>query len=194
MMKFINDFEKKEWLGREALKDLQIIYPELFKNYIEFTPEGCRYDAFYFIYDNNFKIKKRVFIEIKVRSENWDEPFLEWNKWKDITDIAKNDLYLNDDEYEILYLNFFPNETILWKIKDMDKSELVQRNMNKTTVESRTNKKDKKVWLMNKSLGKSLNYTINENLLLKRNYDEYMGELVSKQIKKKPGLEDILFN
>jgi hypothetical protein len=194
MIKFASGYEKNEWLGREALKDLQIIYPELFKNYIEFTPEGCRYDAFYFIYDNDFKIKKRVFIEIKVRSENWDEPFLEWNKWKDITDIAKNVFDLNDDEYEILYLNFFPNETIVWKIKYMDKSLLVESKMNKATVESTSIKKNKKVWLMDKSVGKSLNYTINEPLLLKRNYDEYLSKLVTKQIKRKPGLEDILFN
>jgi hypothetical protein len=193
-MKFINDFEKNEWLGREALKDLTTLYPDLFKNKIEYTPEGCVYDAFYFIYDDEFNIKKRVFIEIKVRNKNWNDPFLEHKKWKDITHLAKNVFFLKDDEYEILYLNFFPGETVLWKIKDMDTSLLEERLMNKTTVLSTKDKKNKKVWLMDKKAGKSLNYSINENLLIKRSYDKYLSELVKKQIVKKPGLEDILFN
>lgn len=192
-MKFSTDFEKNEFVGREALKQIKIMYPDIFSGQIEYTNDMCVYDAFYFIYDKDYKIKKRVFIEIKVREKDWDEPFLEYNKWNDITNIAKNELCLNNDEYEILYINFLPSETIVWKIKDMNQNDLVVRKMNKATCNSRSDKKDKKVWLMNKSKGKQLNYILNQQQILSNKYNEYISNKIKEVIKKKPGLEDILF-
>ena len=192
-MRFSSNFEQKEWLGREALKEIKILYPEIFRNNIEFTPDMCVYDAFYFIYDENFKIKKRVFIEIKIRDIEYDNYILEWKKWNDINNLAKNDLMLNDDEYEILYINFTPESTYLWKVKDMNKEDLITKKMNKVTSISRTDKKDKKTWLLEKDSGKRLNYILNEKLLINKTYDNYLSNKVKEVIIKKPGLEDILF-
>jgi len=193
-MRFSSDFEKREWLGREALKEIKILYPDLFKYNIEFTTDKCIYDAFYFIYDENFKIIKRVFIEIKIRDEEYENYILEWKKWNDITNIAKKQLFLNDDEYEILYINFTPNSTYLWKVKDMNKEELITKKMNKATSNSRFNKIDKKTWLLEKSVAKQLKYILNDELLINKTYNNYLSNKVKEVIKKKPGLEDILFN
>ena len=193
-MRFTNDFEKNEHLGRKALSELKQIYSDIFSGTIEYTPDFCPYDAFYFIYDNEYKIKKRIFIEIKIRNKDYDDLFLEWNKWRDINNIATKQLHLKEDEFEILYINFLPTGTIIWKIKDMKSKDLVVRKMNKATSIDRKNKIDKKVWLLDKSVGKRLNYILNEDRILKQTYDSYLINKVKENIKKKPGLEDVLFN
>ena len=60
--RFIDEFEKREWLGREALKEVKELYPEYFKFELLFT-EGKYddYDAYYFVIDKDtFNITKRV--------------------------------------------------------------------------------------------------------------------------------------
>jgi len=193
-MRFTDDYEKREWLGREALKELQEIYPEYFKYDLRFTTEKyADYDAFYFIIDEDTqKLRKRVWIEIKIRDTNYDEYVLEYKKLNQL--IKKRDeLFLTEDDVIFLYLNYTPNETIIWNIsKIKEEGEVKSKVMNKATSTSRKDKMNKKIYYLKPSDGKRLDYVLNEKHLL-RKYDNYLLDKVKEQIKKKPGLEDILF-
>ena len=193
-MKFTDDYEKREWLGREALKELKEIYPEYFKYELRFTTEKyAYYDAFYFIIDvDTQKLRKRVWIEIKIRDETYDDYVLELKKLNQL--IKKRDeMFLTEDDVIFLYLNYTPNETIIWNItKIKEEGEVKNKVMNKATSTSRKDKKDKKIYYLKPSDGKRLDYVLNEKQLL-RKYDNYLLDKVKEMIKKKPGLEDILF-
>lgn len=192
-MRFTDDFEKKEWLGRQALKELQKIYPEYFKWDIHFT-EGKYddYDAYYFIVDENQNIKKRVWVEIKIRDLEYDSYILEKKKLNQL--IKKRDsMFLTKDDVEFLYLNYTPSKTIIWNITNIkDEKKADRKMMNKATSISRDEKSNKEIYYLNQKEGKILNYILNEKHLLK-DYDDYLLNKLKKEIKKKPGLEDILF-
>lgn len=193
-MKFTDEFEKREWLARQALKELQEIYPEYFKWEIHFT-EGKYddYDAYYFILDiEKQNIKKRVWIELKIRDTEYDTYILEKKKLNQL--IKKRDsMFLTKDDVEFIYINFTPTRTIIWNITNIkDEKQLERKVMNKATSISRDDKKNKEIYYLYPSEGKILNYVLNEKNLLRR-YDEYLLDKVKEMIKKKPGLEDILF-
>jgi predicted secreted protein len=181
-MKFESDYDKWEWYGRQSLLKLQEIYPDLFKYNIELTNNDCIYDAFYHVYDENYKIIKRVFIEVKIRSIDWDKPYLEFKKWKSIKDLIEKTFYLKEGEYDILYINFLPNSTYVWKIKDMDQSNLITSKMNKATMASRSNKVDKKVWELDRSCGKSLDFIFNEKQFIREEKLKDLLEVSNKTI------------
>ena len=81
-MRFTNDFEKREFIGRESLRELQKLYSNLFKYQLHFTTDTyAAYDAFYHIIDTEtHSIKKRVLIEIKIRDRQFPEYILETKK------------------------------------------------------------------------------------------------------------------
>lgn len=194
-MKFTDDFEKREWLARQALKELQDIYPEYFKWQIHFT-EGKYddYDAYYFILDiEKQNIKKRVWIELKIRDTEYDTYILEKKKLNQLIK-KRDDMFLTSDDVEFLYINYTPTRTIIWNITNIkDERQLERKVMNKATSISRDDKKNKEIYYLKPSEGKILNYILNEKTLLRR-YDEYLLDKVKEMIKKKPGLEDILFS
>lgn len=167
-MNFTNEFEKREYLGREALKELKKIYPNLFKYDIHFTTDTyASYDAFYHIIDSEtHSIKKRVLIEIKIRDREFPEYILETKKLNSLKKIRK-DLGFNEDEMSILYINFCPNETIIWNI-DKINNDIVTNEYNKATSISRTNKINKDVIMLKPSEGKQLNYILDEKLILSK--------------------------
>lgn len=167
-MKFTNDFEKKEFLGREALKELQKLYPNLFKYELHFTTDTyAAYDVFYHIIDSEtHSIKKRVLIEIKIRDREFPEYIIETKKLNSLKKIRK-DLCFNEDEMSILYINFCPNETIIWNI-DKINNDIVTNEYNKATSVSRTHKINKDVIMLKPSEGKQLDYVLNEYKILNK--------------------------
>ena len=194
MMRFTNDFEKREWFGRQALKELQKKYPDTLKYPLTFSEETySEYDCRYFVIDEETQsIKRRVWIEIKIRDNNYDEYILEEKKLRSL--IRKRDnLLLNKDEVQFLYVNFTPDATLIWKIDDdmLNNSECLVAN--KATSTSRTNKVNKKVIYLNETTAKRFNYILNEVSLMDNYETEYLLPKLKEQIKKKPGLEDILF-
>jgi hypothetical protein len=191
-MRFADDYEKNEWLGREALKELKLIYPQYFKWDLHFTTgKWDDYDAYFFIIDETQRIKKRVWIELKIRERIFPNYILEKKKLNQLR-RKRDELFLKEDEVIFLYINYTPNETILWDITNIDMTKTQKIMANKATCESRTNKTNKDVILLDPKDGKRLEYIIQPTLLLK-NYDDYLLSKVKEQIKKKTGLEDILF-
>lgn len=193
-MRFTNEFERREWFGREALKELKRIYPEVFKWDITFTTEPYyEYDAYYFQLDAETQsIIKRFWIEIKIRDAEYDDFILEKKKLKSL--IKKRDnLSLGSDDVTFLYINFTPQRTIIWKLKDELLNEVENLVANKATADSRTNKINKEVIYLNPKSGKVFNYILNEKHL-ESSYDEtYLLPKVKEKIKTVAGLEQILF-
>jgi hypothetical protein len=190
---FVDDYEKREWIGREALKHLQSLYPESFKYDIHFTQgKYDDYDAFYFIYDNDNKFKKYVWIEIKVRYESFNEYFLEKKKLDRMIQ-QRDKLFLKEDEVVFLYLNFTPSGTYCWNITGMEKGYWDKVMMNTSTSNNKIDKQLKAVKLLSPSSGKTFDYIYDEKQLLRNYKINYLLPKVEKKIKKTGGL-DFLFD
>jgi hypothetical protein len=167
-MTFTNDFEKREYLGREALRELKVLYPNLFKYDLHFTTDTyAAYDAFYHIIDSDtHSITKRVLIEIKIRDRHFPEYILETKKLNSLKKIRK-DLGFNEDEMSILYINFCPNETIIWNI-DKINNDVKTNEYNKATAVSRKDKVSKDVIMLQPTEGKQLDYILDESKILNK--------------------------
>ena len=185
---FIDDYEKREWLGREALKELQQLYPNTFKYDIKFTSGRYDdYDAFYFIYDKDNKFQKYVWIEIKVRQTTYPDYFLEREKYKRM-EAQRDRLYLNKDEVIFLYLNFCPEGTYCWNITNIDDGKWEARFMNESTSKNTKDKENKWVKLLDPSFSKKFDYILNERQLLRNWKLNYLLPKVEERIKKQNNL------
>jgi hypothetical protein len=193
MQRFTDDFEKREYLGREALKELQLQHPDLFKYQITFTTEKySEYDAMYIILDDNQQITKRVWIELKIRDTDYDDGYiLETKKLNSLIKKRKS-LFLNENEVVFLYINFTPTKTIIWNVTNLE-IETKTLKANKATSDSRTNKINKSVLYLTQDTGRTLDYILNDKHLLTKYDTNYLLPKVKAEIKKRPGLEDILF-
>jgi hypothetical protein len=196
---FRDEFEENEFYGREALLAIQQYYPDLFKHQIKFTQNkfDC-HDAFWIVYDEDtHKILKRVFIEIKIRTEEYEEYILEYNKVNKIHTFVQ-ELGLSKDEYEILYINFCPKNTLIWKISDIGRDltceKIIRKRMNVKTAVSRTDKVMKEVYMMSIKTAKTLDYSLNKVHLMTNYEMKYLLPLVKDKMKTVYGLEEILFN
>lgn len=186
-MEFTNDFEKNEVIARYALKEMNEKY-KLFNGDIQFTSDVySAYDAFYFIIDDvTHNIKKRVYIELKIRNRVFDSYLLESKKMNSLLKIRK-DMYFTEDEATILYINFCPNETIIYnidKVKNLPTEKLIA---NKCTVNSKTDKIEKKVIMLKPTDGKQINYVLKETDIIKKMEVKELVKKVEKNIKQ--GLE-----
>lgn len=191
---FEDKFAEREFYGRQALLELQKDYPEKFKFEIHFNEDKYgHYDAYYYIIDHNTqKIKKRVWVEIKIRDTHFDDYFLETKKYNNL-EKKRKELFLNKDEVVYLYVNFTPSGTYLWNISDISKFEKEKRSMNKATSTDRKNKTVKEINYLKTNEAKHFDYFINKDLILKKYTDQIILERTKKQIKK-IGLEAVLFN
>lgn len=191
---FEDKFAEREFYGRQALKELQNDYPEKFRFEIfENNDKYAHYDAYYFVLDHNTQsIKKRVWVEIKIRDRVFPDYFLEVKKWNNL-EKERNALGLNKDEVVYLYLNFTPEGVYMWNISDIDKYEKEKRLMNKATSTDRNNKIDKEIVNLKTNDAYKFDYYLNKDLILKRYTDKLLLDITKQQIKKK-GLEAVLFN
>ena len=163
-MIFNNFIEEREFYGREALKD--IMKRGLFQNNpIKFTEYNCVYDAI--IFD-----KKIILVEIKIRDRIFDEYFLEYKKCKLILKEIKK-TKLTKENIDIIYINFLKDQTVIWNINNFIYNDVPYeiKPMNESTFISRTNKVDKKVYLLNPYDGKQIDYKLDKEYL-KNKYNQ----------------------
>jgi hypothetical protein len=193
-MRFTDGFEKREFLANNSLKELQRLYPDKFRWELHFTPIKHTFDAFWVVLDENGSIRKRVWVEMKIRDKVYDDYMLEKKKLSQINKLKK-ELGLRDDEVSILYLNFTPEGTFLWDVSKIDPDTINDKiKANKATETSRTNKVDKSHIMLDKSKAYKFNYIINEQHIINIYYDQLLLSKTKEKIKKVKGLEDILFN
>jgi hypothetical protein len=187
--RFIDDYEKREFIGRESLLELQELNPKSFKYEFHFTTEKYAvYDAHYFSIDNETQnIKKRIWIEIKVRTQEYDGYVLEKKKLKSMIDL-RDKLYLNKDEVSFLYICFLPTKTLIWNITNIDLNDTTELKANKSTSNNRTDKIDKDVIMLNEKDARCFNFVADERRVMKRYSEKY---LLPKIEKKK---QDLLWN
>jgi hypothetical protein len=184
--KFESGFDKMEWLGRAALNDMakKFSHSKLFENPLKMTDHYCRYDSFSHIYDENYKIKKILYFEIKVRDRVYpDGMILERNKVRDINKVIR-EASVFKGEYKIFYVNFIENNsTLIWDITDIDEKDCKEiHTCNKATAISRENKVDKKVKLLDPMEAKRIDYIYNEQMTL---LNFYMKEYIEPKVEKK---------
>jgi hypothetical protein len=183
-MNFQNNFQKDEYYARQGLLILQELYPNTFKYKIEFTQgEYDPYDGMFFIIDTNTQsIVKRVWIELKIRKTAYDSYLLETKKMNSLIKLRK-DMFFTEDEVTLLYINFTPEETIIYNLDKVKNLPTEKKVMNKCTVISRTNKIEKSVIMLRKEDGKVLNYILNENQIDNRNKVNNIVDTKSKEMK-----------
>jgi hypothetical protein len=185
--KFESDFHKREWLGRVSLKDMSIKFPhiKLLSNEIHYTEDYyCPYDAFSFIFDENYSIKKRIYFEIKVRNQIYsDGMILERSKVKHINNVIKDSSILRG-EYKIFYINFIENKsTLIWDITDIKESDCNEvAKFNKATSVSKENKIDKRHMMLDPMEAKGIDYIYNEQMAL---LNFYVPKYLVPKIEKK---------
>lgn len=191
--RFKDQFERASFIERCAFKNLISIYDD-FKDYtIYMTPfEGKDYYDVLLYKIKDGVIYNKIFIEIKVREVYYDDMFMETIKYNNIQNHCKKELYLNDDEYKIYYLNFTPKGTFMWDTKIIKDIPVTKQLMNKATMSSRNDKKNKSKYDLPISKAKKWNY-IWDIKQLDKHYNEYFNKKVEKVIKNNKGLEDILF-
>lgn len=180
---FINDFERNEWLGRQALLELQQLYPNTFKYQIHLTEyEYESYDAHFFVYDKiTGKLKKRIIIEIKYRHTDYPDYMLEQKKIKSLHKSMK-DASIMEGEYSLYYLNFTPTKTYLWDITDIKPEDCKDTlYANKATAISRTNKTNKNCILLKPEDAKEFKFILDE----KRIEDKWSQTYVLPKLEKK---------
>ena len=181
-MNFKNDFEKREAIGREAFKELKKLYPNTFKWDIQFTTgDYDTYDAYWFILDENYSIKKRVWVEIKWRDSIYEEYILETKKLNKLIQLRKENF--TENEVDIFYLCFAPDGTFMWKLNESMLEDKKSLKANKETSISRTNKIDKGVIFLKREDGKRFEYIPTEkeiiNLIFKNNMKKELIEEIS---------------
>ena len=181
----MNDYQFREWLGRTALKDLQIkdLFPKKYN--ISYTGDYyCVYDAY--TKGNN---DKPILIEIKVRDRQYDDYMLEYNKCRDLCDIARNNLYLKENEMTFLYVCFCIEGTYIWNINhyvfnydtiDWEGDKKDDKKFNKSTCKSREDKVTKKHIMLNPKDGKIIKYRINRNQLIKEEKERLFPKAAPK--------------
>lgn len=191
MQKFINKFEEEEFYGRQALLELQRLYPNYFKYEIHFSTDSySTFDAYWIILDENMSIKKRIIVEIKQRSEDYDEMILESKKYQALLKY-REDLYLSKEEMSILYANFTPTKTIIWNLDEIE-VKIDTLKANKTTVDSKTRKVNKGVIYLTPESGIVLPYVLNKKKIIMNNLIDVKLNKTEKELKK--GLETLFEN
>jgi hypothetical protein len=89
------------------------------------------YDALqiYTKFENQKTEYLRILIEVKVRSEVYDEMFLETKKWEQLNNIRKS-IHGN---FKLLYINYTNKGTYVFDITDVSKYTLTKRLMSEYT-------------------------------------------------------------
>ena len=186
-MEFTTDYQRREWIGRQALKELQRLNPTTFKHNIIFEPdEYSVFDASFISYDyTTHKVVSRIFIEIKIRDTIYPDYILEKKKVNNLHKKMK-ELHLEPSEYRLYYLNFTPSGALLWNISDIQGDDCTDTKfMNKATSSSRTNKQNKSYKAMKPEDAKRFDYIIDSQDLFDQETLRTMKPLLEKIVKKK---------
>ncbi len=191
-MIFSNDFESaayKERIFFNNLNHLYQIFPDD-KFIIDEThyTDHTRYD--YLIHFKN--CYKRLIVEIKIRTENFEDYIYETEKHKGLM-AAKN---LDPDNNTIIYINSTPKGTYIWNIdKIIGKYKIEKKMMNKATMASRTDKKDKSIYLLEPEDARYYEYHWDDKQFIKHIEEKKMAEDKLRRLKRqdKETIESILW-
>lgn len=108
-------------------------------------------------YHNDLNEYLRVYIEVKVRYSNYEDYFLQKDKFDSIEKTAK---YIGG-KYLILYVNFCLDGTYIWDLRDINKFKLEKRSCRKYTSVKDITYVDKKVYMLPKTEAKYIPYIHN---------------------------------
>jgi hypothetical protein len=185
-MIFLNEYDKNEFYGREMLKDFIKSYPTVFKYEMHYMPNQYdSYDAYYFVIKEDQQIKKRVWIEIKIRTSVYQNYILEAKKIKGLIK-KRNELFLTEDEVAFLYINFTPEGTFIWNITNIEENNKSEKlTCNKQTAESRDIKTTKSVYYMEKDKANFFPYRLDYDRINKNYKKNYLYPIIEKKIKEK---------
>lgn len=145
-------FTEREYRERFALNNILSFLKRKdydFNYTISPVETSTEYDL-YFSYSKDGFIKKRYYCEAKIRTQEYTNYVLEFKKLKSLQRLIR-DNNLEDDTTDILYINFTPNRTYVWNISKLintNKLKLTDMVMNKQTSNSRMDKINKKVYLL----------------------------------------------
>jgi hypothetical protein len=184
-MTFLNDFERAAYMER-------IAFNNFINNYKLFTNDDIDIRPYWGddVYDvliskhNDGSIYKRYIIELKIRDGDFDNEgyVYETKKHNSLMKIKNLDPNLN----EIIYINFTPNGTYVWFIdKIIDNYQSIKKEMNKATMESRTNKNNKWTYLLLPKNAKKYEYRWDI-----RQFNEVIEAKKQKQMKIKQRLNE----
>lgn len=160
---FVNDIEKSAYFERLAfnafIDKFGLWKADNYDIYITDISSTSPYDVIITKKDDNGKDIGRLIIEIKIRDKEYSSWVYEGKKHNSLTKI-KN---IDPDYNKIIYINFTPTGTIVWDIdKIIDKYKLERMEMNRVTSHSRSDKVDKRIYLLKEEDGKKWNYIWDE--------------------------------
>lgn len=192
-MYFKDSVHRYAFIERCAWKEFRSSFT-IFDNFHQvITPYDDKdsYDVFLYKIDDKGRMYDRIFIEIKVRNKIYNDWFFETKKYNSILKLCREELYLKDEEYKILYVNFTEIGTLIWNTDIIyeDDMKVSTQMMNKATFKSRSDKTPKSKYDMPLSRAKKLNYFWDESHL-EKHYKEYFYNEVEKEVKKKGGLNE----
>jgi len=179
---FIEASKRERFAFKQFIEKYKLFKEDDYSIYL--TPEYGydKYDALIQKFNNDSYIcEKRYITEFKIRMFDnksnstlrkcREEGFIfETKKYNGLVKISK----LDPDKNEILYINFLPDSTIIWNISLLEKKGLLKKTnkyMNVATMKSRSDKKDKKIYLLKEEWGKKYNYIFDE-----RSYQAHLSE------------------
>lgn len=119
-------------------------------------------------YQGEDKSYLRVYIEVKVRHNQYEDYFLQKDKIESIEKAAK----FIGGKYLILYVNYCLDGTYIWDLRDMSKFKLDKRSCKKYTSVSNVTYVNKKVYMLPKTEAKYISYVHNsedDNYYVKSN-------------------------
>ena len=124
----------------------------------EFIPSALNkavcYDGLLHIKNAEGFIVKRIIIEAKVRTKDFQSYFLERQKYENLKKMQKD-----HPEYLIWYVNFSPVQTYIYDLDKCDLGSVTMIQMNSQTFKSTTNKVDKPVFDVNVSQASTIKYS-----------------------------------
>lgn len=152
------------------------------------TSKSISYDGQIFVFDKvSDTLLEKYLVEVKVRTESYDEYFLERKKLQSLRKQEKQiSCKCGVGRFKKLYVNFTPNGVYMFDLDQMEQDNLLNqpilREMNEVTVESTSKKVKKLVYLLNvKDAIKHINMTISGEEII--NYFKHNIDIANEGIK-----------
>ena len=158
--KFIEASKRERWCLMTILPLIKEMNPKF--TWTEYITDIFGYDSYDCLLQawKDGSVKIRYIIEVKLRTNHYDELILETKK---LNDLKKK--ILDPTTTEIIYINVTPNGTFLFNISRLEKEgKLITSKMimNKSTMRSTSNKIEKGIILLNIAKARRFDFKFNE--------------------------------
>ncbi len=129
---------------------------ELINYFITDEFQSSPYDIIFTFNERYLNSYLRVYVEVKMRYDEYNDYFLEHKKWNSLNQTANG----YGDNYLLLYVNYTPNGSFLWSINDPTKfnSKKIKCNNKTSSKINKIKKINKKQYLLPKEEGIDLQY------------------------------------